>query len=208
MKRRLFIQGLCLSLLPTMIFSKNKGEKTVKKALILIDFQNDYFENGKLPLNNIDIALSNANLLVTYAQKKEYKIYVIQHISTRDGATFFLANTKGVELYHNLITKNSTLIKKYYPNSFRETVLDEELKEQNISELIICGAMTHMCIDSTVRAGYDLGYKITLANDACATRDLQFEDTIIKAQDVHSSFISALGSVFCDVKDTSDIIKI
>lgn len=101
----------------------------------------------------------------------------------------------------------STIITKHFPNSFRDTPLHGELQKSNITELIICGAMTHMCIDSMVRAGFDFGYQITLVQDACATKDLTYKDRTIKAKDVHTSFISALGSVFCKVEETKDIIN-
>jgi nicotinamidase-related amidase len=208
MKRRTLLKGLILSLLPNSVFANKKGERSMKKALILVDFQNDYFEGGTMTLNGITEALKNANLLIKEAKKNNWKIYTIQHFSTRKGATFFLPNTKGVELHNDLDTKDTTIIKKNYPNSFRDTILKDELNQKNISELIICGAMTHMCIDTTVRAGFDLGYKITLAHDACATKDLQFKGKTIKAQDVHFSFVSALANVFCEVKETEQIINI
>jgi len=207
MKRRTLLKGLILSLLPNSVFANKKGEKSMQKALILVDFQNDYFEGGMMTLNGITEALKNANLLIKEAKKNNWKIYTIQHFSTRKEATFFLPNTKGVELHNDLDTKDTTIIKKHFPNSFRETNLQKELQKFNILELVICGAMTHMCIDTTVRAGFDLGYKITLAHDACATKDLKFKDREIKAKDVHDSFISALGSVFCEVKDTRKIVS-
>jgi len=180
----------------------------MKKALIVIDLQNDYFCGGNMELQNIDEALQKTNELINFARKQNYKIYFIQHFSIKEGATFFVPNTKGVELNNKLDIKDEMVIEKNYPNSFRDTNLKEELDKENIKNLIICGAMTHMCIDTTVRAGFDLGYKIILANDACATRDLQFRDKIIKAEDVHYSFISALGSVFCEVKDSNEITSI
>ncbi len=170
--------------------------------------QNDYFCGGNMELQNIDDALHKTNELITFARKCNDKIYLIQHFSTREGATFFIPNTEGVELNSKLDIGNDMIIDKKYPNSFRDTILKEELEKERISHLIVCGAMTHMCIDTTVRAGFDLGYNITLANDACATRDLQFRDITIKADDVHYSFISALGSIFCEVKNTKEITNI
>ena len=180
----------------------------MKKALIVVDLQNDYFCGGSMELQEIDKALENTNKLVEFARKQNYKIYFIQHFSTGNDATFFVPNTKGVELNKNLNIKDEMIIKKDYPNSFRETRLKNELEKEKIENLIICGAMTHMCIDATVRAGFDFGYKITLANDACATRDLQFNNEIIKATDVHNAFMSAMGSVFCEVRNTEEIIGI
>ena len=179
----------------------------MKKALIVIDLQNDYFCNGNMELVNIDEALQKSNQLIKFAREKNYKIYFIQHFSTREGATFFVPNSNGVELHSNLDVQNELIIEKNYPNSFRGTVLQDELEKENINELIVCGAMTHMCIDTTVRAGFDLGYKIILVNDACATRDLMFKGDIIKAKDVHNSFMSALDGLFCEVKDVGEIIS-
>lgn len=207
MKRRTLLKGLILSLLPNIISANKKGEQTMKKALILVDFQNDYFEGGAMALHGMTEALNNANLLVKEAKKNNWKIYTVQHFSTRKGATFFLPNTKGVALHSDFDIKDTTIIKKHFPNSFKETNLQKELDKENITNLVICGAMTHMCIDSTVRAGFDLGYKITLVHDACATKDLQFQGKIIKAKDVHFSFMSALASVFCEVKETQKIIN-
>src|SRR3546814_7838514 len=51
------------------------------------------------------------------------------------------------------------VITKNFPNSFRETGLNDLLKEKGIEEVVIVGAMSHMCVDATVRAANDLGYK-------------------------------------------------
>ncbi len=180
----------------------------MKKALIIIDLQNDYFKDGNMELVDIDIVLNNTNKLIKYAREKEYKIYFIQHFSTKESATFFIPNTDGVKLHKDLDIQNDIIIKKNYPNSFRDTVLHQELQKEQIKDLIICGAMTHMCIDTTVRAGFDLGYNINLIEDACATKDLKFKDYTIKSKDVHNSFISALGGVFCKVFSTKEALNI
>ncbi len=179
----------------------------MEKALIVIDLQNDYFGGGNMELVNIDDTLKKTNKLIQYAREQRYKIFIIQHFAAK-GASFFAPKTEGVEINKDLDIQSGIIISKNYPNSFRETKLHEALQANNIDSIIICGAMSHMCIDTTVRAGFDLGYKIELANDACATRDLEFKDEIIKAKDVHNSFMSALGSAFCEVRDTNEITVI
>ncbi len=178
----------------------------MKKALIVIDIQNDYFCGGNMELVEIDDVLIKINKLIKFAKNEGYSIYIIQHIMQRKGATFFLPKTVGVELHEALDAKDTTLVTKHYPNSFRETNLQASLEKEGIKELIICGAMTHMCVDSTVRAGFDLGYDITLAEDACATRDLIFNGHVVGAKDVQRSFMSALGSVFCEVKAVDEVL--
>ena len=178
----------------------------MKKALLVIDLQNDYFEGGALPLCGVESALENANTLIDYAHSHDIEVYVIQHISTKEEATFFLPNTKGVALHEKLKRTNSQRITKHFPNSFRETTLEESLNAHNIEELIVCGAMSHMCVDSTVRAGFDLGYCVTVVKDACASRDLTFNGEFISAKEVHGSFMSALGAVFASVVSTKELI--
>jgi len=181
----------------------------MKKALIVIDLQNDYFKNGSMELQDIDEALKQTNRLIKFAREQKYKVYFIQHIAIKKEATFFVENTSGVELHNKLeIQSDDIIIQKSYPNSFRDTKLKKELEKESISDLIICGAMTHMCIDTTVRAGFDMEYNIELINDACATKDLEFQEKRIKAKDVQFSFMSALDGVFCEVKNTEQMINI
>ena len=63
-----------------------------------------------------------------------------------------------------------------------------------------------MCVDSTARAAFDLGYSVTVVEDACATRDVTFKGKVISAKEVHASFMSALGSVFASVVSTKELI--
>ena len=91
------------------------------------------------------------------------------------------------------------LIVKYFHNSFLETELDPYLKDKCIRKLIVCGMMTHMCVDTTVRAAMDYGYEIDLVADACATMDLEISGEIIPAQVVQKTFIASLAGVFANI---------
>ena len=174
----------------------------MKKALIIIDMQNDYFAGGKMELVGIDEALSNTLRLIEFAKKKKYEIFFIKHIALRENASFFLPKSEGVELHRALHIQDGSIITKHYPNSFRETILMQELEDKGIKNLIVCGAMTHMCIDTTVRAGFDLEFHIELVTDACATKDLLFNDEVIPAIDVHNAFMASLDGIFCELKTT------
>ena len=85
------------------------------------------------------------------------------------------------------------------PNSFRDTPLLEHLRAAGVSELVIAGMMTHMCIDTTVRAAADLQFRCSLAHDACATRALSFEGARVSAQDVQTAYLAALNGLFAKV---------
>ena len=159
-----------------------------------------------MELEGVDEALHQANELVSYCRERGDEVIFIQHISTREGATFFSPGTAGVALHNKLNMDEDIVITKNYPNSFRGTNLQQRLDINGVKELIICGAMTHMCIESTVRAGFDLGYKIILAGDACATRALTYGGQTLKAREVQLGCLAALDGIFCQVKTVSEII--
>ena len=132
----------------------------------------------------------------------------VQHLSGGKNATFFIPDTKGVEIHDTIQPLDTdTVIQKHYPNSFRETSLLDELKEADIDGVVICGAMSHMCIDATTRAAADLGFKCTVIHDACATRDLAFQDKPIPAEEVHGSFMAALGSAYAKVLSLKEFLS-
>jgi nicotinamidase-related amidase len=74
-----------------------------------------------------------------------------------------------------------------------------------VDELVVCGMMTSMCVDATVRAAVDLGFDTTVAHDACATCDLDFGGTSIPAASVHAAFLAALADGYAAVVSTDDI---
>jgi nicotinamidase-related amidase len=86
------------------------------------------------------------------------------------------------------------IVHKQYPNSFRETGLLQMLRDWQTERLVICGMMTHMCVDATVRAAADLGFQVIIAEDACATRALTYNETTIPAAHVQAAFLAALTS--------------
>jgi len=179
----------------------------MKTGLIIVDVQNDYFTSGSMELVEMDKAASNCRKLLDSFRTNEAMVIHIQHIATQEGATFFVANTPGSEIHHSVKPQeNEPVIVKHYPSSFRETELDQMLQELGIDELVICGAMSHMCIDTTTRAAFDLGYKCCVVSDACATRDLEFNRKVVKAADVQAAFMAALSAPFAQVSSTDEIL--
>lgn len=176
-------------------------------CLILVDLQNDYFHGGRMELVEINRAAANARRLLEAFRSLDATIIHIQHIATRPGASFFLPATPGANINPLVAPLESELVVvKHYPNSFRETCLLETLRGQELNDLVICGAMSHMCIDATVRAAFDHGFNCLVAADACATRDLAFQGETVRAADVHSAFMAALDGVYAKVSPTEAIL--
>ena len=180
----------------------------MKSALVLIDVQNDYFPGGRMELEGSAEAILQARRILEHFRGRGHPIVHVQHISARPDAIFFLPGTDGVEIREEVRPgPGETLFQKQYPNAFRDTGLLDHLKEERIERLIICGMMTHMCVDSTVRAAFDYGFPCVLLRDACATRSLSQENAHIPAGLVHSAFIAALSSVFARVLSVADFLN-
>lgn len=176
--------------------------------LVLVDIQNDYFPGGKMELHQMEAASENAAFLLSYFRDKNWPIVHIQHISVKAGASFFIPDSIGVEIHTSVLPlKDEPVVQKNFPNSFRQTNLFEILKAQKIDELVICGAMSHLCIDTTTRAACDLGYPVTLIHDACATRDLTFNGQVVEAQKVQTAYMAALNGSFAKVIATSEFLQ-
>jgi len=170
-----------------------------KQALILIDLQQDYFEGGAYPLVHPDPALSEARKVLDAFRSRKLPVMHIRHESIRPGATFFLPGTPGAEI-HPLVAPegNEPVLTKHYPNAFRGTALSEWLAEGAIRHLVIVGMMTHMCVDSTVRAAFDEGYRVTVLGDATATRPID----PVPAEWVQQAFLGSWQGTFADVITT------
>ena len=179
----------------------------MKTALILVDIQNDYFPGGRMELSGMHAAGETASAVLSFFRDNKWPTVHIQHISVQKGATFFLPDTDGVKIHESIAPLDQdTIIQKHYPNSFRETDLYDHLTGAGIKNLVICGAMSHMCIDATTRAAADLGFSSVVVHDACAARDLEFEGKTIPATDVHASFMSALGMAYAKVLRYKDFL--
>jgi nicotinamidase-related amidase len=167
----------------------------MKTALLLIDIQNDYFLGGKMELVNPLEAAKRAYMLLQCFREHGGPHVHIQHVSLKPDAPFFVKGTSGSDIHDSVAHfEGESIVYKHYPNSFRETNLLEMLRGWGIERVIICGMMTHMCVDATARAAADFGFQVMIAEDACATRDLTYGETVIPAEYVHKAFLAALKS--------------
>lgn len=177
-------------------------------ALLIVDLQNDYFPGGRMTLHHVDHAAENARKLLDHFRHTDQPIFHILHTWEDPSAPFFVAGTKGAEINEVVSPRPSEpIIVKHFPNSFRESSLLDELRVANVDGLTICGAMSHMCIDATTRAAADFGFDCTVAHDACATCDVEFNGRKVTATDVHAAYMSALGFAYAKLLSTEEAIK-
>jgi nicotinamidase-related amidase len=167
----------------------------LKTALLLIDFQKDYFPGGKHPLvNPLEAAQRAYMILQCFREHGGHHVH-IQHISKTPDAAYFIPGDRGTDIHDSVAHfEGEPIVYKHDKNAFLNTDLLELLKSWGIERVVICGMMTHLCEDATARGAYDLGFQVILADDACATRDLQYGNTTIPAELVQKSFLAALKS--------------
>ncbi len=166
------------------------------EALVLIDIQNDYFRGGLHPLAGMTKAAGNARRLLEEFRARNLPVIHVRHEGAGENAGFFRPNTKGAEI-HELVRPlpGETVLVKHYPSSFRDTGLDGILKGLGVDTIHVAGAMTNMCVDTTTRAGFDLGYRMILHGNACAARGY------LGTRLVHRITVRTLGSVFAEIVD-------
>lgn len=174
---------------------------------LLVDFQNDYFYNGSCPLEgSFEASLNAQEILQTFRNAKELVVHIRQVSNLREAGSL-VPDSIGSQIHDHVrpfmgekvMTKNS-------PNAFKDTELDKVLDYFEIHNVVICGMMTHLGVDSTTRAASDLGFDCTVISDACATRGLTLFDKKVSAQEVQTAFLGALKGTFAKVQTTEDFL--
>jgi nicotinamidase-related amidase len=177
-------------------------------ALLIIDVQNDYFPGGAMELEGAEAAGAKAGAALAAFRARKLPVFHVRHLSVRPGATFFLPGTKGAEIHASVApAAGEPVIEKNFPNSFRATDLKQRLDEAGVRNLVVAGMMTQMCVDSSVRQAADLGFKVTLLADACATRAQSFGGERVPAAQVQAAFLAALNGLFAKVQPTGEFLE-
>jgi nicotinamidase-related amidase len=179
-----------------------------KTALLVIDFQNEYF-TGKMPIPDGQKALANAKRLVERADASGMKVYHIQHV-TPPGTPIFAQDSATVA-FHPGITPapHHKTIQKSSVSVFPTTDIDAKLKADGVKTLIVTGLMTHACVAGAARDAVPLGYDVIVACDACATRDITGPDgKTIPHTELHRSSLISLADTFADILDTDAVLAL
>jgi nicotinamidase-related amidase len=206
-KRGLDPPGACLARVirerRTPIIGSAKAEDPMfDTALIVMAMQRDYLPGGKIPLPDMDRAVERAATLIALFRASHMPVIHVRHLEQDPAVGFLLEGTPGTDIEPRVAPQGEEmLITKHYPNAFRDTTLAKVLHMQGATELFFCGATSNRCVDSTVRAAFDMGYHCTVIEDACAAAGLEFAGKVIPATQVHGVFMAALASACGEVVD-------
>jgi nicotinamidase-related amidase len=176
-------------------------------GLVIIDIQNFYFAGGRLPLQGSGEAALNAKRILELFRAKKWPVFHVRHLPqgmvdaapAGDPQWSFRADVRPLS--------GEPVITKHEVNGFRGTDLLALLNGRKLKSLVIIGMQTHMCLEGAVRAAADYGFAVTVAEDACATRDVEFKGHKIPAEQVHFSTLATLNKTYARIVTTDELLK-
>lgn len=190
------ILALC-TVLAAPVFAAEEPVPEPVTALLLIDIQDFYFPGGKLPLVGPEAAAENAGRVLAAFRAAGRPVVHVRHEFEPGGSIHAaVAPIEGERVF----TKTEV-------SCFNGTAVLAHLRELGVERLVIAGMQTHMCLEAATRAAHDLGFECVVVADACATRDLSYGGTTVKAADVHASTLATLDRTYATVTDTETFLK-
>lgn len=174
-------------------------------TLILIDCQNTY-RAGVMKLEGVEAALKAAQVLLQNARDSHAAVIHIQH-DAGPGSPYDIREEIGAISPEVAPRAGEPVIVKAYPNAFVQTDLAAHLDRLGTKNVVIAGFMTHMCVNSTARGAFSLGYAPTVVASATATRDLPGSNSVtVAAKALQEASLAALRDLFAVVASTPEEI--
>jgi len=188
--------------------SENPGQGFENTALLVIDVQAFYFPEGMVPLTGPEDAAAQAAKVIETFRAAGRPVIHVQHLP-KDVDT---PDPTGIQAQYRihpevLPKEGEILIGKHHANSFRDTELLALLRKLEVKKLVVIGMQTQMCVEAAVRAAADYGFEVTVAHDACATRDLEFDGTTVPAAQVHAAALAAMNGGYAKVVSTAELCR-
>lgn len=176
-------------------------------CLIFIDWQKAFRDSAFWgPRNNPD-AEGNAARLLAHWRQMGWPVKHVRHDSTQDGSPLKPGEPGNLLEEFAMPAAGEPVYAKSVNSAFIGTTLEQDLRRQDIAELVFSGVTTDHCVNTTVRMAANLGFSATLAADACYTFSRQGSDGgELSAELVHEVHIASLNGEFCRITTTQQII--
>jgi nicotinamidase-related amidase len=197
MKKTIILIIVCFYLLGGLIAQDMSTDTDKKRALIIVDVQEFYFPEGFSPLVEPEKASDKAADVLNSFRENEELIVHVKHDTKKDSAIHADVRPE----------KGEKVITKHYANSYRETGLLDFLNQHEVNEVVVCGMMTHMCVEATARASADFGFKVIVLDDACATKDIVYGNDTVPASAVHLSTLGSIDRYYGKVMTVEEFLR-
>jgi nicotinamidase-related amidase len=176
----------------------------MKRALLVIDVQREYFE-GAFPIRHPVGHLESILAAMDDARKASLPTVLIRHHQPDPDSPVFRHGSDMWQLHDEVASRHhDVLIDKQLPGSFTNTSLSEFLKRHEIDTVSIAGYMTQICCDTTARQAFHLGYQVEFLSDATGTLDVANKAGSVTAEQLHESILVAQQMFISDVIDRAE----
>ena len=181
----------------------------MKRALIVVDVQNEYFEGGALPITYPHNSFEQIKKAIAVAQEKEILVVYVQHTAIRENATSFVRNSAMWEFHDDIKAITPDLyIEKNHASSFVGTDLNYRLRNLGVDTVCIAGYMTQNYCDATARDASQLGFNVEFFGDATGTLEFKNNAGVVSAEELHRSFLVAQAFGFSRVLTLNEWISL
>ena len=170
------------------------------QALIVIDIQEGLVKENPFDTKNLII---NTKAIIQHFRDQNIEVIFIRH-SEDEG--LLAMGSDNWQVYHELKPQeNEKIFNKYYNSIFKDTKLKEYLNRKNITDLTFVGMQVEFCIDTSVKVGFEYGYKITIVEDAIST----FDNIHLSADQILSFYKEKIWrNRFAQLRTTKEILAI
>lgn len=182
-------------------------ELAENSVLVVINAQCGLIDSTQPGRNNLE-AEKNISLLLTDWRRQKRKVLHVKHVSENPSSVFY-RHADGSDFLPGFEpVLNEPVIEKTKSSAFQETRLENELKKNEPSHLILVGFTANECIDATARDAASLGFSAVVVSDATAMFDMKAPDgKLIKADRLHRLTLANLNAFYAKVLNTSQLLK-
>jgi nicotinamidase-related amidase len=159
-----------------------------KKALVIIDIQNDITKNYKEIIGNI-------NKSIDWAVDNDIHVVYIRHENLSAGTRTFKPDTRGAELASDLNVVSKNIFTKYKGNALSSEEFADFINRNEISEFYLTGADAVACVKSTVFNLLKANFKVTVLSDCITSYDKRKIDEMLHYYESKGSKIISLNAL-------------
>jgi nicotinamidase-related amidase len=169
----------------------------------MIDCQNTY-RRGVMQLEGAEDAFAEAARLLARARASGIPVFHVMH-DAGQGSPYDITAEIGQISREVAPAAGEPVVVKHYPSSFFQTDLGAQLDKAGRRDLVLTGFMTHMCVNSTARDAFNLGYRPAVIASATATRDLPVPGGVpVPASTLQSATLAGIADLFALVIASPD----
>jgi len=162
-----------------------------KKALVIIDIQNDITKNYREIIDNI-------NKSIDWAVKNDIHVIYIRHENLSDGTRTFKPNTRGAELTSDLKMVSKNVFTKYKGNALTSEEFADFINKNEIGEFYLTGADAVACVKSTCFNLCKANYKVNVLSDCITSYDKRKIDEMLH-------YYESKGSKIINLNDLNEL---